>query len=92
MEHPNIKASVIADTNNYKYLVVGIEWGMKEIICEVPYEVIFWSEEAALNSEYLSASKQMNDKNRNEALEHAKFISYCFNNPKNIIGFEDIKL
>jgi hypothetical protein len=74
MKNPNIKTKVIHSKSSPAWNVVGTKLGGKYKIAKVPY----------LPSE----SMEVLDKERDEALEHATFISYCFNN-SHIICLDD---
>jgi hypothetical protein len=66
MKYPDNKTKVVHSQSKTAWNVVGIEFGRKYKIARVPY----------IECE----DKNVTDVNRNEAFEHAKFISYCFNN------------
>ena len=66
MKNPNIKTKVIHSSSKPAYNVIGASLGKKYKIAVVPY----------VPSDNVNAL----DKNRDEALEHAQFISHCFNN------------
>lgn len=51
--------------------VVGTELGCKYKIARVPYDIV-------------ESSEIMTTRNKNQAMEHALFISWCFNNQERI--------
>ena len=65
MKNPGIKTRVIHSKTNSAWNVVGVKLGGKHKIARVPYIV--------------TCDQDVNDTNREEALEHAEFISHCFN-------------
>ena len=71
MKNPNIKTKVIHSETKPAWNVVGIKLGGKYKICRVPY--------------IITENEKLNVMNKNEALEHAEYISSCFNN-SNIIS------
>ena len=66
MVNPNLKTKVVHSQSKSAWNVVGTEYGRKYKIARVPYVVV--------NNE------EVTSRNRLEALEHALFISHCFNN------------
>lgn len=73
MKNPNIKTRLVHSKTKPAWNVVGETLGGKYKIARVPYTVISYDE--------LLSTKQ-----KHEALEHAEFISYCFNNSNEILG------
>lgn len=72
MKNPNIKTQVVHSLSKSAWNVIGTKLGGKYKIARVPYY-------AYRDDDYTS------EKNRVEAFEHAKFISYCFNNAEKIV-------
>lgn len=66
MENPKIKTKVVHSKTNPAWNVVGTKLGGKYKIAVVPYVV--------------SDNMDVIDFTRDEAQQHAEFISYCFNN------------
>jgi hypothetical protein len=66
MKNPNIKTKVVHSISKPAYNIIGSSLGKKHKIAIVPY--------------VSSDDVEVIDINRDEALEHAEFISYCFNN------------
>lgn len=66
MKNPNIKTKVIHSKSKPAYNIVGTKLGGKYKIAIVPYVP--------------SLSVEVIDATRDEALQHAEFISHCFNN------------
>jgi len=62
-----IKTEVKHSLSKKAWNVIGTELGGKFKIARVPYEIS-------------EGMEKMNTRNKAEALEHAEFISYCFNN------------
>jgi len=71
MKNPNIQTEVKHSQSNSAWNVIGTTPGKKYKICRVPYLVC----------DNLEITKE----NRVEALRHANFISWCFNNSKTIL-------
>ena len=65
-QHPNIRTTVKHSESKDAWNVIGTEYGNKYKIARIPYLSI-------KDSEVLST------RNKAEALEHAMFISHCFN-------------
>lgn len=66
MKNPSIKTKVVHSQTKSAWNVVGVyPLGGKYKIARVPYLVI--------------ADEKINERNKAEALNHAEFISYCFN-------------
>lgn len=65
-----IKTKVVHSETKDAWNVVGTELGRKHKIARVPY--------------FACEDKIIDTQNKAEALEHAKFISYCFNNADKI--------
>lgn len=66
MVNPNLKTKVVHSQSKLAWNVVGIKLGYKYKIARVPYVVV--------NNE------EVTNENRDEAYQHALFISHCFNN------------
>jgi len=66
MALPKIQTRVVHSESKHAWNVIGTELGTKYKIARVPYEVI-------VNSQVLT------DRQKQEAYEHAVFISSCFN-------------
>lgn len=73
MENPNIKTKVVHSASKPAFNVIGTELGKKYKIARVPYIEIH-------NDSFVT------EINRQEALKHAEFISYCFNNSDKILN------
>ena len=67
MEHPNIKTKVSHSESKTAWNVIGTSLGRKYKIARIPYLVI-------------EGSEVMSMIEKSEALKHAQFISFCFNN------------
>lgn len=65
MKNPKTKTRVVHSQTKSAWNVVGESPGGKYKIARVPYLTI--------------GNEDISDRNRVEALEHAEFISYCFN-------------
>jgi len=74
IKNPNIKTMVVHSKNNMAWNVIGRKLGAKYKIAKVPYVVV--------------NDKTINQQNKIEALEHAEFISWCFNNSAKILVHE----
>ncbi len=78
MKNPNIKTKVVHSKTNPAWNVVGTSLGEKYKIARIPYVV--------------SEVMEVLDQTRDEAFEHAEFISTCFNNSdliiKNLLNHE----
>lgn len=74
MTDPKIKTKVVHSQSKTAWNVVGTTPGGKYKIARVPY----------LNKEGLE-NEMINTREKAEALDHALFISYCFNNSENIL-------
>lgn len=66
MKDPKIETKVVHSQTKPAWNVVGETWGKKYKIARIPYVV--------------STNSEIDRVERQEAFEHAKFISYCFNN------------
>jgi hypothetical protein len=66
MKVPNIKTKVVHSTSINAWKVVGDTFGKKYKIAIVPYIV--------------STDSDVTEQQKQEAFEHATFISFCFNN------------
>lgn len=73
MENPKIKTKVVHSETKTAYNVIGTSLGEKYKIARIPYLV---------ND---NLSEKFNNKEMDEAKNHAEFISYCFNNSDLII-------
>lgn len=71
MKHPDIKTKVKHSESKNAWNVIGDTLGGKYKITRVPYLL-------------LDGSEILNTRAKAEALEHAIFISFCFNNPNKI--------
>jgi len=72
MKNPNIKTKVVHSETKSAWNVVGVDLGYKYKIARIPY--------------ICSNDESITERNRVEALEHAAFISKCFNNAEIIIS------
>ena len=73
MKDPNIKTKVKHSETKSAWNVVGTMLGGKYKICRVPYQT-------------MDDSEILTQRWRDEAKEHADFISYCFNHSEEIIN------
>jgi hypothetical protein len=71
MKNPNIKTKVVHSKDNAAWNIVGTKLGGKYKIAIVPYTP--------------SLDVEVIDEAREEALNHAEFISFCFNASHDII-------
>ncbi len=71
MEHPELKTKVKHSKSKNAWNVIGIGLGSKHKIARIPYLII-------------EGNVIMSEIEKNEALRHAEFISFCFNNPSKI--------
>lgn len=78
MENPKIKTKVVHSKTKPAFNVVGTSLGNKYKIARIPYLV----------GENLS--DEWNNKEIDEAKNHAEFISFCFNNSNFL--FENMQL
>ena len=72
MKNPKIKTKVVHSKTKPAWNIIGAKLGGKYKIASVPYVV--------------PTSIEVLDKTRDEALEHAEFISQCFNNSDRILS------
>lgn len=72
MKDPNQKTKVVHSMTKPAWNVIGDVCGDKYKIARVPYNVH-------------PSDEEISTRWRKEAYEHAEFISYCFNNSKEII-------
>ena len=72
MKNPKIKTIVVHSQSKAAWNVVGKTLGGKHKVARVPYIVV--------SDEIISGRE------RQEALEHAEFIAYCFNHSDEIIA------
>lgn len=72
MKNPNIKTKVVHSQSKSAWNVIGDSLGSKFKIAIVPYIVC--------------ETEAMKSKEKQEALEHAEFISFCFNNSNKIVN------
>ena len=70
MKHPKLVTKVKHSESKSAWNVIGDTVGAKYKIARVPYLV--------------SDSEILNTREKAEALEHAMFISFCFNNPDKV--------
>jgi len=69
---PKIKTNVVHSQTKSAWNIVGVSpLGGKYKIARIPY--------------FVSGNDKIDENNRVEALEHAQFISYCFNNSQDIV-------
>ena len=69
MENPNIKVKIKHSESKTAWNIIGLKAGAKYKIARVPY--------------YKSEGEDMeiyNTRQKVEALKHAEFIAFCFNN------------
>lgn len=66
LKNPKIKTKVVHSQTKAAWNIIGENLGGKYKIARVPYLVL--------------NDRELSDRNRIEAFEHAEFISYCFNN------------
>lgn len=66
MKNPNIKTKVVHSEKNFAWNVIGTQLGAKHKIARIPYP--------------FSEDKNVFNRAKQEAFEHATFISHCFNN------------
>jgi len=72
MKNPGIKTKVVHSESKPAWNVIGTKFGGKYKIARITYYVF--------DDEILATRE------KNEALEHAEFISYCFNNSDSILN------
>jgi hypothetical protein len=72
MENPNITTDVKHSESKNVWNIIGSGLGAKYKIARIPYLVI-------------EGAEIMTEIERSNALKHAKFISFCFNNSDKII-------
>lgn len=70
MKNPKIKTKVVHSQTKSAWNVVGNTLGGKHKVARVPY--------------LTNSDDDLTQRERVEALEHAEFISYCFNNSDKI--------
>ena len=70
MKDPNLKTKVVHSQSKTAWNVIGTQVGGKYKIARVPY--------------IISGNEISDTREKSEALEHALFISYCFNNSNRI--------
>ena len=73
MENPKTKTKVVHSQTKNAWNVVGTEVGCKYKIARIPYSQV-------------EDSEIYNTREKNEALNHALFISRCFNKSDDIIN------
>jgi hypothetical protein len=73
MKNPKIKTEVKHSESKTAWNIIGKSLGGKYKIARVPYTIINQKEYEIINT-----------KSKNEALEHALYISQCFNNSDTI--------
>lgn len=71
MQDPNIKTKVVHSKSKDAWNVIGTELGKKYKIACIPYFVT-------------ETLQEVNKREKEEALNHAEFISKCFNNSNSI--------
>jgi hypothetical protein len=74
MKNPKIKTKVVHSQTKSAYNIIGTSLGNKYKIARIPYLV---------NGDL---SEEWNNKEMDEAKNHAEFISYCFNNSDSILA------
>lgn len=74
MKHPQLITKVQHSESKDAWNVVGIVPGCKYKIARCPYNVMEGGDYA----------EQNNTTEKWDALQHANFISYCFNNPDKV--------
>lgn len=72
MKNPNIKTKVVHSKSKSAWNIIGTLAAAKYKIARVPYLVV-------------DGSEILSTREKSEALKHAEFISYCFNNSQKII-------
>ena len=70
VKNPKIKTRVVHSQTKSAWNVIGETPGCKFKIARLPY--------------YTCTNESISERNRIEALAHAEFISYCFNNSNSI--------
>lgn len=73
MENPKITTKIKHSKSKKAWNVIGTKLGCKYKIAIVPYIEI-------------EGSDMLTELQKNEALRHAKYISYCFNNSDEILN------
>jgi len=74
MKNPNIKTKIIHSQTKAAWNIVCKKLGGKYKIARIPYLIL--------------DDEELTKKYRNEAYEHAAFISYCFNNSNAICNLD----
>jgi len=72
MKNPGIKTRVVHSETKNAYNIICKKLGSKYKICRVPY--------------YVSDNEVLTEREKQEAFEHANFISFCFNNSDFILN------
>lgn len=75
MKDPNIKVEIKHSQSKNAWNVIGTIPGCKYKIARVPY-----------HQDSKEGMEMYNTRQKNEALEHAEFICFCFNKSKQIVG------
>lgn len=75
MKNPNIKTKVVHSQSKPAWNVVGTNVGLKYKIARIPY--------------YDSTDQHVTEILKEQAKEHAEFISWCFNNSGKILKFSN---
>jgi hypothetical protein len=70
MKHPKLTTKVKHSESKSAWNIIGNMAGAKYKIARVPY--------------LISDSEILNTREKAEALEHAMFINFCFNNPDKV--------
>ena len=70
LEDPKVETKVVHSESKSAWNLVMTGLGGKYKICRVPYVTV--------------DNDEFTERNRKEALKHAQFISYCFNNSASI--------
>ena len=74
MQEPKIKTKVVHSRSGAWWNVIGTTLAEKHKIAAVPY--------------IISPNDNVTEIQRNEAKQHAEFISWCFNNSEKILSHE----
>lgn len=73
MEDPNLEVKIKHSDSKNAWNIVGTKLGTKYKIARVPYLII-------------EGDEIMTEIQKSEALRHAKFICFCFNNSSQILA------
>lgn len=72
MKNPKIKTKVVHSKSHPAWNVVGTSLGKKRKIARIPYDTTYNDD-------------KLNERSKNEAFDHAEFISWCFNNSDQLV-------